>query len=449
MSVSKSKVKSAAPLPVGGQLGVLQHRATLPEGTVCLAPLGSTAVAAGYHEGVKVVSWDSTASASASGFSVTCLASLGSQSLVAGDATGRVRIWHWRRGTLKLVHDIPVHTIAVRALANSGDVLFTAAEDGMVRRLEVLENFAPGDFSFSAGTVVSAVASAGKRSILVGCEDGNILEVHRKSSEVLHRFEFGSQLAVLDVNEEDGRVLAAGNDSLAVWRIPITSRDVGAAARARRRGDAVSSEFELVGTWSCPGIISALLLPGSRPEDVLVAGTRGLQRGGFDHPVEADAQADGPSGKPAAAMVRGTSTETALVAFLDAVSVDAKAVGRTSPVGRGSKAQLAVASLFEMELPKPLPESESRSCAGTGAGCDNANDRDSLQPPKEPDVSEKLEASAEDSKLEEASLVASSPCQDTSANSNERKDGATPNRGSLRTESRYWDPTEASRSRAA
>lgn len=38
-------------------------------------------------------------------------------------------MWHWRRGALKLVFNIDVHTAMVRAMASGGDMLFTGSDD--------------------------------------------------------------------------------------------------------------------------------------------------------------------------------------------------------------------------------------------------------------------------------------------------------------------------------
>jgi len=466
MAVNRRKIKAAggaAPLPVGRALGAVQRRALLPEGTVCLAPLGSTAVAAGFDDGVRVTSFDGRPLASALGFVATCLASLGSQSLAAGDSVGKVRVWHWRRGTLKLVYDVSVHAAAVRALANSGDVLFTASADGFVRGLEVLENFAPGDFSFSAGTAVGAVATAGKRSIMVGCEDGHVLEVHRKSCEVLQRLEFGAPVTVLDVNEEDGRLLAAGSGCLAVWRLPLASRDPGAAVRARRSGAVVETEAELCGKWTLPGVISAMLLAGGRPDDILVAGTCGILRGGVaqvdEQGVQEDAAAKDISGLPAAAMVRG-SLETALVAILEnsaAHAAKAEASGRKSPTP-------VPATLFELELPKPLPESKSQSSLGSppasqtqAAATTNSSNRDAgalrMAGLSIAGLAKEPQAKVEEGKADEASPGSRVQSPELLAAEVECKSNKIQNRSSLRkslrTDTHYYDPTEASRARSS
>jgi len=272
--------------------------------------VGGGAVAVGSCEGVRVVSWDGSLQANARGFAVTCLAALGSQSLAAGCESGRVCVWHWRRETLKQVYDVPSHPVAVSALANGGDVLVVGSTGGKVKQLVVLDNFVLNDFDFEAGAAVRCLALYGRRTLLVGCENGQVLEVNRNTSEVLQSFELGSTdpaaVVALDVDERGhGCLLAASDGCVAVW-VPHSP------AHATRPSKMLPTP-PLANFWPMDigGVTGALLLPGGCPGAFLAAGPGGLALGG---PGVANLAVEGPDASlPVAALVRDSAGTSVLV----------------------------------------------------------------------------------------------------------------------------------------
>lgn len=217
--------------------------------------------------------------ATATGFEASCVTGLGSVTLAAGDMTGKVRVWHWRRGDLKMVFNVAVHKARVRCLSNGGDILFTGSEDGDVAQLDVLEDFTCRTF-FSAGDEVHSVL-ARKFNVLVGCRGGCVWELTRRKAEpeVLRKLMLGVNAPVdsLDADEPapgKGRVLVAGGDRLAVWLDPPRKR-------------AGSGEKEIPApppdaARDAPGVASALLMPGGLG-DYLTAGGAGLGHGPGEH----------------------------------------------------------------------------------------------------------------------------------------------------------------------
>ena len=137
----------------------MKRHASLPERILCLAVVGDpargdAAIAAGSSEGVHVYLLDGSATVChAPSFSTLCLVSVGPQTLAGGSSTGDVCVWHWRRKMLKQVLRVSMHTAAVRGLANGGDMMLTASEDGTVRKLDVLADWAQSDFLTADGPV--------------------------------------------------------------------------------------------------------------------------------------------------------------------------------------------------------------------------------------------------------------------------------------------------------
>lgn len=193
--------------------------------------------------------------------------------------TGAVRVWHWRRGVLKMVFNVAVHKARVRCLSNGGDVLFTGSEDGHVAFLDVLQDFTCSYF-FSAGDEVHSVL-ARKLNVLVGCRGGCVWELTRRKAEpeVLRKLMLGVNAPVdsLDADEPapgKGRVLVAGGDRLAVWLDPPRKRaGDGEKEIPAPPPDAASD---------APGVASALLMPGGLG-DYLTAGGGGLGHGPGEH----------------------------------------------------------------------------------------------------------------------------------------------------------------------
>jgi len=181
----------------------LRQRGNLPEDVICLSALGDGAVAVGTSDGVQVVSLDGGLPVHAMGFIAQCLVPLGSQTLAGGNNSGCVCIWHWRRRTLKQVMRAEVHAncTEVRCLANGGDVLLTASEDGTARQIDVLEDWAQSDFFSSGGVPLLCVAFCGRHAVLIGCEDGRILEVSRRNAEVMRRMDLGAPVQTLDADD--------------------------------------------------------------------------------------------------------------------------------------------------------------------------------------------------------------------------------------------------------
>lgn len=227
--------------------GRCETRAGHLKDVCCVAPLGAACAAVGGSEGIEIVPWDGTRPSRSSGFKITALVSLGSQSLMAGDEAGIVRVWHYRRRILKLVFTTEAHTAQVTCLCNAGDVVFTASRDGCVRQLNVIENFSAGDFCSSESPVL-AVATRSTRGILLGCEDGTVLEVHRRNANVLRRFELGAPVVAVDSDTEGSLVLAAAGGQVKIWNVP------------RDRPKASGAEASVVGVWSVADVASALLL---------------------------------------------------------------------------------------------------------------------------------------------------------------------------------------------
>ncbi|CAK9086205.1 unnamed protein product [Durusdinium trenchii] len=184
----------------------------------------------------------------------TCILALGSQTIAAGDHAGRVRVWHLRRQILKEVRNVQVHFSNVRDISSGGDILLTASDDGWVKQLDVLTNFAPSGF-FETGVPATSVLARGK-NVLVGCEDGIVWELSRRLSQatILRRMELGVPILTLDADAEapGARVLAAGRGRFAVWV-----------------GEGDSEEVQLAFHGKCGPAAAVRLLPGTT-EDLLV-----------------------------------------------------------------------------------------------------------------------------------------------------------------------------------
>lgn len=244
------------------------------------------------------------------------MASLGSVSLAAGDVEGTVRVWHWRRGALKLVHNVAAHTARIHALSSGGDVLFTGSEDGDVAQLDTMEAFARSTF-FSPGEPVHSVLARGLH-VLVGSKSGCIWELSRRRgvAEVFRRLklESGGPVLWLDADElapGEGRILASGGGRLAVWLDPPR----------KRRGDPPSMSEESPGTppdasWPAPeGAVSALLVAGGLG-DYLTAGSDGLVYGPGTSIQAWASQAALAFPGPIHALVRGGSGGSASAFFM-------------------------------------------------------------------------------------------------------------------------------------
>lgn len=426
-------------------LGQLLRRAALPEGVSCLAPLGDGCVAAGTPAGVEVVSWGGSKPARASGFSAECLATLGSQSLAAGDAEGRVRVWHLRRGALKQVFDVSVHTKAVRALANAGDVLLTASQDGTVRLLDVLAGFAPTEFAFSADVAVGFVAASGRFAVLVGCDDGRVVEVHRKTSEQMRCMQLGPNLIMLASDEADGRVLAAGGGRLEVWRMP-------APGKGRRAIEVGLGDPVLLGSWSAPNLESALLLPGGGAEDFVLGTRGGLLRGPSESPVVQEA-AVGPQRVGAMAFAFHDGASSPDTAFL------VLGGGARSPNGKNKNE--VPAELFELELPRPInsivPDapadaSESRTASLGAQGSAVARGVGGASSVLAGAGARLVFGEATQGEARPASCDSAAPATAASAGGEAIAQGratvTSPSHSAAAGGSHYWHATEASRSRA-
>eukprot|EP00931_Biecheleriopsis_adriatica_P075634 TRINITY_DN49451_c0_g1_i1.p1 TRINITY_DN49451_c0_g1~~TRINITY_DN49451_c0_g1_i1.p1 ORF type:complete len:428 (+),score=111.58 TRINITY_DN49451_c0_g1_i1:22-1305(+) len=261
---------------------LLRRRGLLPEGTTCLAALEGGDVASGSSSGVQVIASRRAQQdgsplprlGSAGGFEATCLAALGSQTLAAGDAAGVIRVWHWRRRTLKEVAKVHVHQAAVRALSNGGDILLTASEDGTVKQLNVIEGFMPADF-FSPGVPATSVLARGKH-VLVGCKDGVVWELSRRSREpsVIRRLELGAAVLCLDADApaEGARVLAAGGGRIGVW--------LDAPVKPGKEASETAQQPAFAGSWDPDGKAAVLLPSPGRgtvsQEDFLTIGCDGL-----------------------------------------------------------------------------------------------------------------------------------------------------------------------------
>lgn len=315
----------------------LQRRAPLPEGIQCFTTLGyagssgaaSGAIVVGSAKGVQLILWADAPSQTtrsvrcaapreqtlhATGFSATCLVSLGSQSLAAGDEAGVVRVWHWRRRELKQVFQVAAHTAALRALANGGDVLFTASGDGTVRQLNVLEDFACNDF-FSAGQAVHSIVARGK-NVLVGCSEGCIWELARRNAgpRVLRQLQMGIRAPIVSLDADPpgpgGRILALAGERLAVWVDPPGPGERGGAAGEKCP--------EPEGSWPALGATAALLLPGSGVGDHVTLGSAGLNHGPGCHALSWPSEAlalQRPS-----TLVRGSTEDS--IFFMAAESPD-------------------------------------------------------------------------------------------------------------------------------
>lgn len=330
-----------------GQSALLRKRATLPEtGVTCLAPLGEHAAAIGSADGVHVVSWDGSPTFFAPGFDATCLISLGTQTLAGGDGSGHIRIWHWRRRALKQVHNIQLHDTAISGIANGGDVMLTAAGDGKVMELNVLENFASRDF-LELDADVLCVAFVGTRAALVGCRDGRVLEVSRRTSQVLQTLSLDA--SVESVDAEGDRILAAGGGCVAVWTRHGKGRDV---------------KTERAGRWRCVGVVTAVLVAGGGVEDFVSASPSGLRHGGDSLPA-----ADDPAVVlPVTALARGGGRAGSVLAF-------------QCPLPRGEHPRQAAAAVKEanhgprlVELELPSPEEMAAAAAQRGTHIQAAAD---------------------------------------------------------------------------
>jgi len=186
--------------------------------------------------------------------------------------------------------------------------------------------------------------------VLAGCENGNIIEVHRRSSQALRCFQCGMQLCAMSVQDADNRVLVVGAEKLQVWTLPFSSP-------SRHKGDTVpcgsaTDDPVLLGSWSASGCNSGTLLHGGGMEDFIVAGTKGLKWGPPHLPRSATEERS-ELAKPVIAFAlapveNGNSAPSvAFVAF------------RCESVSSGAKGK-ATAELFELELPRLASSSESR-----------------------------------------------------------------------------------------
>eukprot|EP00927_Polykrikos_kofoidii_P054920 TRINITY_DN49262_c0_g1_i1.p1 TRINITY_DN49262_c0_g1~~TRINITY_DN49262_c0_g1_i1.p1 ORF type:complete len:557 (+),score=89.60 TRINITY_DN49262_c0_g1_i1:67-1737(+) len=329
-------------------LGTLRRLRPLPENIVCLTSFGDGFVAVGSSDGVEVFPVDGSASVRQAGFVPECLVQLGSQTLAGGSNTGDVCVWHWRRNLLKQVMRASVHAAAVRGLGNGGDVLLTASDDGTVRQLNVLDDWAQSDF-LDVGCPVRCVAFCGRRSVIVGCEDGRILEVSRRNADVMRRMDLGAPVQALDADNDDNsgaRVVAAGGGRLAVWireRFPRGAAGVAAAAAAAEKVTLPSV------SWPVQDVVGVLLLPGDSRglQDVITASALGgLCRGATTGQAFPNGAGVGgcPRGGgadeafasfPAVSFVRGATETTCFVALRGACGVPScvgQVAGCTPPV---------------------------------------------------------------------------------------------------------------------
>merc|ERR1712046_207524 len=160
-------------------------------------------------------------------------------------------------------------------MGNGGDTIFSVAGNALIQQLNVLEEFAVSTF-FNAGVAVHSVLAHG-RTVLLGCESGHILEVARLKPQtgMLRRLELGAPVRIMDADPSGGRVLAVGDDRLAVWSSLPSGRLSGSEKPAPVTADI---------SCTVTGMLSALLLPGGGAEDYLVAGPSGLMRGPHQEP---------------------------------------------------------------------------------------------------------------------------------------------------------------------
>ncbi|CAE7949089.1 SRSF2 [Symbiodinium sp. KB8] len=195
------------------------------------------------------------------GAGVDSIKRLGSQTIAAGDAAGRVRVWHLRRRVLKEVVCVHPHSDPVRAVSSGGDILLTASDDGTVKQLDVLADFVPSDF-FTVGVPASAILARGK-NVLVGCVDGVVWELSRRLQvpTLLRRLHLGVPVRGLDADPEGpgARVLAVGGGRFGIWLDPAQRR------QASPDDEAQQPAF----TAKCgPSEAAVVLLPG-QPKDLL------------------------------------------------------------------------------------------------------------------------------------------------------------------------------------
>ncbi|CAE7804391.1 SRSF2, partial [Symbiodinium sp. CCMP2456] len=236
----------------------------LPEGTFSIGCLENGEVITGSKKSVQV--WSTPSAGSMSRLAeveveATCLVGLGSQTIAAGDAAGRVRVWHLRRRVLKEVVSVHPHSGPVRAVSSGGDILLTASDDGTVKQLDVLADFLPSDF-FTVGVPASAILARGK-NVLVGCEDGVVWELSRRLQvpTLLRRLHLGVPVRGLDADPEGpgARVLAVGGGRFGIWLDPAQRR------QASPDDEAQQPAF----TAKCgPSETAVVLLPG-QPKDLL------------------------------------------------------------------------------------------------------------------------------------------------------------------------------------
>lgn len=236
----------------------------LPEGTFSIGCLENGEVITGSKKSVQV--WSTPSAGSMSRLAeveveATCLVGLGSQTIAAGDAAGRVRVWHLRRRVLKEVVCVHPHSDPVRAVSSGGDILLTASDDGTVKQLDVLADFVPSDF-FTVGVPASAILARGK-NVLVGCVDGVVWELSRRLQvpTLLRRLHLGVPVRGLDADPEGpgARVLAVGGGRFGIWLDPAQRR------QASPDDEAQQPAF----TAKCgPSEAAVVLLPG-QPKDLL------------------------------------------------------------------------------------------------------------------------------------------------------------------------------------
>ncbi|CAE7192493.1 SRSF2 [Symbiodinium necroappetens] len=276
----------------------------LPEahGTFSIGCLENGEVITGSKKSVQV--WSTPSAGSMSRLAeveveATCLVGLGSQTIAAGDAAGRVRVWHLRRRVLKEVVCVHPHSGPVRAVSSGGDILLTASDDGTVKQLDVLADFVPSDFFTVVhlprstrenehpflpgdGVPASAILARGK-NVLVGCVVASSVFLQRmewrrtRQSEKLpfpawgaQKWRFGcyradSKFRVpvrgLDADPEGpgARVLAVGGGRFGIWLDPAQGR------QASPDDEAQQPAF----TAKCgPSETAVVLLPG-QPKDLL------------------------------------------------------------------------------------------------------------------------------------------------------------------------------------
>lgn len=132
-----------------------------------------------------------------------------------------------------------------------------------MRQLDVLSDFVPADF-IELDTPVLCVRFFGTRAVLVGCEDGRVLEVHRLTKSVLRSLDMGGRVSCIDCTEA-GRILAVGGGRVRLWE--------DASPVKRSQVDTI----RVAGEWSIPNVDAALLSPSGR--EFIAVGSQGVTLG--------------------------------------------------------------------------------------------------------------------------------------------------------------------------